>query len=692
MSIVQPLRRWKAEARRTAVTLGGLLLALTVSPPARAVTSFSVDGKSPPYTFVVGETITMRLDVGKAGGGVNIRLSRDLTGSGKYDPLAPIFPGFANGTITDNGAGDIDPSPGKIAWPYSIPPTGAAGPYVVQLEDVSNQTTLVVPGITVAPKPEAQAVSGRVAVVTAANPAGTPPPDAIVWAFDAAQKPVANTSLRPDGSYTLPLPAGTYLLFAEWFGNLHSLRQTVTLAANQQRSGVDIALLQGQEVGGTVRVGDQRARDVLVQATSTAGAAEQSTRTLADGSFVLVLPSGQHQVTAAGMSETVTVAEGPVDGVDFPRAAPGPAPGPGTIVTIAGNGIFGYGGDGRPATTARLQNLQSLALDRAGNLYISSVGSHRVRRVDAVTGIITTIAGNNPFELIRGLAPGVGTGGYGGDGGPATRALFWNPQHMALDRAGNLYLSEVFNHRVRRVDAVTGIITTVVGTGKEGFAGDGGPATQAQIAGPQAVAFDATGNLYVADGRNRRVRKVDTNGTITTVAGGGTEPVKDGVQATTVALGLARTLATDAAGNLFIADGSNRIFKMSPAGMLKIVAGTGTPGFSGDGGPAVQAQYNATFPRMTVDSAGNLFFADSANHRIRKVSPDGTISTVAGSGPVAPEPGSFAGDGGPATSARLWNPFAVAIDAAGNLILVDNVNNRVRKVIGIAAPGLIAGQ
>jgi sugar lactone lactonase YvrE len=315
-----------------------------------------------------------------------------------------------------------------------------------------------------------------------------------------------------------------------------------------------------------------------------------------------------------------------------------------------------------------------------------------VRRVDAATGIITTIAGNAPFELIRGLQPGIGAGGYGGDGGPATQALFWNPQHLAIDRAGNLYISEVFNHRVRKVDAVTGIITTVVGTGKEGFAGDGGPATQAQIAGPQAVAFDATGNMYLADGRNKRIRKVDTNGIITTVAGGGTDPLKDGVQGTTVALGPTRTLATDTAGNLFFAEGNNHILKVSPAGVLTLVAGTGTPGFAGDGGPAVQAQYNAPFPRMTVDSAGNLFFADFSNHRIRKVDANGMISTVAGSGPLFPDPGSYAGDGGPATAARLWGPQGIAIDAAGNLIFADQGNNRVRKVIGIAAPGLIAGQ
>jgi sugar lactone lactonase YvrE len=265
------------------------------------------------------------------------------------------------------------------------------------------------------------------------------------------------------------------------------------------------------------------------------------------------------------------------------------------------------------------------------------------------------------------------------------------PQHLALDKAGNLYLSELGNHRIRKVDAGTGIITTVVGTGQDGFSGDGGPATQAQIGGAQAIAFDAAGNLYVADDEFDRVRKVDPKGIITTVAGGGTDPPKDGAKATGVALGI-EELTTDAAGNLYLGGTLNQIFKMSPAGVLTLVVGNGTAGFAGDGGPAVQAEFNFDFPGMAVDSAGNLFFADGFNNRIRKVSPDGKISTVAGSGPYFPDPGSFAGDGGPATAAQMYYPFGPAIDAAGNLIFADIGNNRVRKVIGIAAPGLFGGQ
>jgi sugar lactone lactonase YvrE len=669
-------------------SLCGLAMALTASPAAHAVTSVTVDGHPNPVTLVEGETVTIRLDVSKPGGGVNYRFARDLTGSGKYDPTAPLF---TAGVFTDNGGGDTDPAPGKIASPVFVGPDAAAGPYVLRLEDVSDHSTLDLPGVTVIPKPEAQALSGRVAVVTPANPAGTVPPDALVWAYDAAQKPVANANIRRDGSYVLPVPPGTYVVFAEWLGNLRSQRQVVNLVAGQQRSGIDLPLVQGQEVSGTVRVSSQPASDATVQAVAADGTTI-TTRTLADGTFVLVLPSGRDRITAAGMTEEVAVAEGPVDGVDFPPAAAAPTPGPGTIVTIAGNGIAGFGGEGRPATSARLILIEGVAVDKAGNLYISLNLVNRIRKVDAATGIITTIAGSSPFEIIRGLFPGVGTGGYGGDGGPATHALLNGPQNLAVDAAGNLYISDLLNHRVRKVDP-NGIITTVVGTGQEGFAGDGGPATAAQLAGPQAVAVDQAGNLYVSDNRNHRVRKVDPNGIITTVAGGGTEPVKDGAAATAVALGRPRMLAVDGAGNLFIGDGSlNRILKMSPAGILSLVAGTGTAGFSGDGGPATQAQFNAPFPFMAADRAGNLFFADANNNRIRKISADGIITTVAGSGPNFPEPGSFGGDGGPATAARLWSGTGVAIDPAGNLIFGDQGNDRVRKVIEIAAPGLVGGR
>jgi sugar lactone lactonase YvrE len=207
---------------------------------------------------------------------------------------------------------------------------------------------------------------------------------------------------------------------------------------------------------------------------------------------------------------------------------------------------------------------------------------------------------------------------------------------------------------------------------------------------PVGIAVDREGNLYIAHGRALRVRKVSRDGIISTVAGGGTQPVTDGAQATAVALAVPFSMAVDAEGNLFIGDtGLNRILKVTPAGTLHTVAGTGKAGFSGDGGPATAAEIRE--PRgIGLDRDGNLFFTDRFNRRVRKVSADGIISTVAGSG--SPDQDAYAGDGGPATAARLGGAFGLAIDPAGNVYFSDQSNWRIRKIVGIAAPGVIAGR
>ena len=368
--------------------------------------------------------------------------------------------------------------------------------------------------------------------------------------------------------------------------------------------------------------------------------------------------------TAAQLNAPVGVALDPAgnlyiadrDNQRIRRVTPG-----GTTSTYAGSGSLGFSGDGGPATAARLNmSLGGVALDSAGNLYIADLLNERIRKVSPV-GTISTYAGN---------------GGYGfwGDGGPATAAQLSLPHGVALDSAGNLYIADSNNHRIRKVTP-GGTISTYAGTGTEGFSGDGGPATAAHLDRPDGVALDSAGNLYIADLGNSRIRKVTPGGTISTYAGnGGYGFWGDGGPATAAQL-RPRGMALDPAGNLYIADfGNSRVRKVTPGGTISTYAGTGTPGFAGDGGPATAAQLS--FPQgVALDSAGNLYIADSGNSRIRKVTPGGTISTYAGTGLQG-----FSGDGGPAIDAQLWFPVGVALDSAGNLYIADQENQRIRKV------------
>ena len=310
----------------------------------------------------------------------------------------------------------------------------------------------------------------------------------------------------------------------------------------------------------------------------------------------------------------------------------------GVITTIAGTGEQGFGGDGSPATDARLYAPQDVAVDAAGNLYIADRNNHRIRKVDSA-GVISTIAGT-------------GEPGFAGDGGPAVQAQLNYPRDVATDAAGNLYFVDLGNHRIRKVDS-SGVITTIAGTGERGFGGDGGPATDARLSLPHGVAVDSDGNLFIADLSNHRIRKVDSAGVISTIAGTGEVGFGgDGGPATDAQLSFPYGVALDAAGNLYFTDSRNhRIRKVDSAGVISTIAGTGERGFGGDGGPAVQAQF--TYPRgIAADSAGNLFIADWLNHRIRKVDAAGTITKFAGGGEIT-----FSGDGGPAVPGPATKPL-----------------------------------
>ncbi len=335
-----------------------------------------------------------------------------------------------------------------------------------------------------------------------------------------------------------------------------------------------------------------------------------------------------------------------------------------TIVTAAGPGHTGYLGDQGPALRARIDP-ESVALDAFGNVYVADTDNNRVRKI-APDGTITTVAGN-------------GNTGYSGDGVLAIVTTVWQPFGVAVDTAGNLYIADTGNSRIRKV-TTDGIIHTVAGSAMRGGAGDEGPATSAGLSGPEGVAVDVAGNLYIADTWDNRIRKVTTDGIIHAFAGNGDiGSTGDGGPAISAMLTPPYGLALDAAGNVYIADtANNRIRKVSLDGIITTVAGGGSFGYSGDGGPAVNAGLNQPYS-VAVDSAGSLYIADTWNYVVRRVTPDGTIATIAGTGVEG-----YADDNGPATSAMLSFPIGIAVDAFGNVIFGDSGNNRVRALVPVS--------
>jgi len=334
----------------------------------------------------------------------------------------------------------------------------------------------------------------------------------------------------------------------------------------------------------------------------------------------------------------------------------------GIITTVAGNGTSGSSGDGGPATSAQLNNPVGIAADQMGNFFIADTITHRIRKVDA-NGIITTVAGN-------------GSGSFSGDGAAATNASLNQPYAVALDGFGDLFIADTGNNRIRKVDT-NGIITTVAGGGT---GGDGVLATNALLKGDQGVAVDPAGELFIADTSDNCIRKVDTNGIISTVAGiRGSMNIGftgDGGPATNARLTSPFGVALDVSGNLFISDsGNHRIREVNTNGIINTVAGSSASGSSGDGGAATNAAL--TTPQgIFVDSFGILYIADNAAERARQVDANGIITTIAGKGGT----GFGAGDGIFATNASLWNPEGVALDNFGNLLIVDKYNLRIRKV------------
>ena len=331
-----------------------------------------------------------------------------------------------------------------------------------------------------------------------------------------------------------------------------------------------------------------------------------------------------------------------------------------------------YSGDGGKATQATINGAPYIATDSFGNLFIADQNNNRVRRVDS-NGIITTVAGN-------------GAQGFSGDGGPAAQASLNFPAGVCTDAAGNLYIGDVGNFRIRKVDT-SGKITTVAGNGIQAGTGDGGPATQASMYIPIRCVVDASGNLYVTDQSGQKIRMINPSGIISTFAGTGANAGPhsigtysgDGGPAINAALNNPTSITVDSIGNIYIADQYNqRIRKVDKNGIITTIAGNGTAGYSGDNGPATSASLN--FPGgLVADQNGDIYFCDDVNNRIRKIS-GGAITTVAGNGAQG-----FTGDGGPAIQAEFNGQFGTALDGAGNLYVADSANNRIRKISTLGA-------
>ena len=337
----------------------------------------------------------------------------------------------------------------------------------------------------------------------------------------------------------------------------------------------------------------------------------------------------------------------------------------GIIQTAIGTGEAGFAGDGGQASAALLREPFMCCFDSAGNIYVAEAKNHCVRRVDRHTGVITTIAGE-------------GSAGYSGDGGPALAATLNEPYSLTVDPSrGDIYIVDRLNAAIRKVDGNTGIITTVAGTGEPGYGGDGGPGIQAQLREPNDCFLDSQGGLLIADIQDQRVRRLDlASGTISTFAGNGEKVrVGDGLPALEASILGARAICQDGDGNTYIAEREgNGVRKVDSHGIMSTLAGTGERGYTGDGGPALLATWGAP-KAIRCDRQDNIIVVDTENHAIRRINASTAIVTTIAGGHHGGD-----GDGGEATQAGLDRPHSCDIDREGQLYIADSNNHRVRVV------------
>ena len=337
------------------------------------------------------------------------------------------------------------------------------------------------------------------------------------------------------------------------------------------------------------------------------------------------------------------------------------------VETVAGDGAAGNNGDSGHATSLHIDQPFGVEIGPDGALYITEVGQHRVRRLDLATGQLTTVAG-------------CGRKGYAGDGGPATKAELNEPYEVRFDFEGNLVFVEMQNHVVRRVDKQTGKISTIVGVGQAGFGGDGGPATKASLRQPHSICFDAAGALYIADIGNHRVRRVDPKtGVIRSIAGNGEKQLpKSGTKAQDQPMLGPRALAVDGKWLWIALREGNSVWRLDLiSGLVEHIAGKGRKGYSGDGGDPLEATFDG--PKgIAVDRRGHVYVMDTENQTLREINLEkNLVRTVAGNGPQAR---GFGGDGGDALAAMFDRPHGLCIAPDGSLYIGDTNNHRVRRV------------
>jgi sugar lactone lactonase YvrE len=342
-----------------------------------------------------------------------------------------------------------------------------------------------------------------------------------------------------------------------------------------------------------------------------------------------------------------------------------------TISTVAGTGTWGYSGDGGLATLAELGIPRRGVFDSANNYYYAEIGTSNTIRKVSSSGIITTVAGTV-------------NQGFSGDGGPATSAKLYFPSDVAIDRHGDLYIVDGHNNRIRKVDHLTGIITTYIGDGQNADLGDGGPASQASITLPSAIEIDSKGNMYI--GTTYRIRKVDTAGIITTFCGNGTTGYSgDGGPATAALMDGAGGISSDTVGNVYFCD-EYHIRKIDTGGIINTISGNGAMVYTGDSLPALQTGMVPT--DLYVSKEGRIYFTDITNNCLRVLDLDGNVYRIAGYTTIQ----GYNGDGGPAGEAEIDDPNAITIDTCGNLWMSDGINRVVRKIqYNICLPPVITG-